>query len=260
MAELLDLRGERAAAAAAEARVDVLAGAAERGHAKAPPFHRRIAIGPPGVEQVAVLDEAQGMGDQGRDRGKARVSRAGVARGLERGPRSVAQHQPGLRLLVIDRVAAGIDEAPEQRRLPRLTLDDEMAGREPVDEGRELGIAKTPVIGAGLGKADRRARARLDRERHVPDGAGDEERLQRRGIRLIGGDPAQQDEGSGQGQAEGHAIKAPRGTVRARGGEPALGIGGDPPTRRRRLRRSQFSHNELPNALFLVRQCAVYKI
>jgi hypothetical protein len=77
MTILLDLGGEGAAAGRVEVGIDHATDPAERRTREAHPVHRGVQRGPRRIEQVAVLDEEQGLGHDGRHLLEARIAAVG---------------------------------------------------------------------------------------------------------------------------------------------------------------------------------------
>ena len=97
---------------------------------------------------------------------------------MERLAPTIVQHDSGLELLVVDRVAARPDEVQQVGRLACLPLHVEAVARQPLNQGWQSDIAKTLIVRPGLWKAYGRTRAGLGLERHVRDGTPHEQRLQ----------------------------------------------------------------------------------
>jgi hypothetical protein len=161
VAELLDLRGQRAATRAVGIGARDGERLRERRASESVPLDRRIALRVAHVEHLAVLDEEQRVDHDLRDVLELRVDVPRVARGEE--VRAVRAHdrQAGAVLLAVDGVEAEVLERLQPRRMARLRTDLEARGGEPRDEIREPRVAEPVVVGSGAREANRRAGAGL---------------------------------------------------------------------------------------------------
>ena len=210
VAVLLDLGGERAAAGRVEVGVDHAPELAERGAREAHPVHRRVQRRPRLVEQVAVLDEQQGLGDDRRHVLEARVAAPGIAEAVQRLAAAIEDVQPGARLLGVGREQAALDVL-DQRVIEAHLLDEREAARlQALGEARQLGVAEALVEGAVAGKADRRARPREQRVVEARGVARELARLQARGPGLVPQQQAARHTRHQQRHEHGAAQHAPR--------------------------------------------------
>ncbi len=100
------------------------------------------------VEQVAVLDEQQGLGDDRRHVLEARVAAPGIAEAVQRLAAAIEDVQPGARLLGVGREQAALDVL-DQRVIEAHLLDEREAARlQALGEARQLGVAEALVEGA----------------------------------------------------------------------------------------------------------------
>ena len=185
VAVLLDLGGERAAAGRVEVGIDHASELAERRAREAHPVHRRVERRPRLVEQLAVLDEEQGLGNDRRHVLEARVAAPGIAEAVQRLAAAVEDVQAGARLLGVGREQAALDVG-EQRIVEAHLLDEREAARlQALGKARQLGVAEAAVEGAVGGKADRLARPRHQRVVEARGVARELARLQARGGGLV---------------------------------------------------------------------------
>jgi hypothetical protein len=145
-----------------------------------PPVDRRIVIGLLRVEQLAVLDEEQGVDQERRHRLEAAVDLLGILGDVERPPVAIDHLETGAGLLVIRRGESPRREVLEARRHPGLLLDA-IAGRvESIHEVGQAGIAEALVVGAGARNLRRGIRPRLHPVGQHAGHAGEQEGLHRR--------------------------------------------------------------------------------
>ncbi|MDR8896663.1 hypothetical protein FEP69_06056 [Burkholderia multivorans] len=180
MAELLDLRRERAAAGARLMMVDHVQRLIGERAAEASPVDRRIAVRLVCVEQVAVFDEQQRVDDDARHRIEIRVDALRRHRREQRRAGRIEQHQARLILLGVREKQPVLGERHHARGVVRLLADDEAACKQPLLELGDQRIAETPIVRAVRGKADVIARAGLDRVADVARQFGQVMRLQSR--------------------------------------------------------------------------------
>jgi hypothetical protein len=128
MPKLFDLGGKRAGPALAEAPVDYTGHLPRRGPHESAPVNGWITSRVLMVEQPVILDEQHGVDDQWRDRPKISVGQSRIAGAVEDIPIAIEELQPGTGFLVVNRVAALVDEALERGRPLRLAGDAEMPG------------------------------------------------------------------------------------------------------------------------------------
>jgi hypothetical protein len=108
--ELDDLGCERARSAAPPAPVDEAGDAPGCGQQEAVPLDRRITQRFVRIEQIAILDGRQGIGDDRRDLIEVAVHPLRVVGREQRHAAAVEQMQPGAHLLIVERIAAIGDE------------------------------------------------------------------------------------------------------------------------------------------------------
>jgi len=185
MAVLLDLGGERAAAGRVEVGIDHAPELAERRAREAYPVHRRVQRRPRLVEQVAVLDEQQGLGDDRRHVLEARIAPPRVAEAVQRLGAAVEHVEPGARLLGVGREQAVLDVLDQRVVEAHLLGEREAARLQAFGKARQLGVAETLVEGTVRGKADRVARPRHALVVETRGVARDLARLQARGVQLV---------------------------------------------------------------------------
>ncbi len=184
MAELLHLRGQRAAAGAVAFAQDLPAQEVGRDRRQAVPLDGRIDPRRGRVQQFPVLDEEQALDDERRHRVEAGVGALRVPRLEDREAVAAEDGEPGLRLGEIGRDAGLPEVAHEGLGDPGLGLDPVTVVTQRGREARQIDIAQPAVVGAVLGEQDRFAGTAFDPEGHLPRRAGEEFRLQRRGLRL----------------------------------------------------------------------------
>ena len=184
VAELLDLRRQRAAARAVGFRAGDLHHLAERGPAEPVPFDRGVSPGLVVVEHLAVLHERERVDQDLRHVGEARVGVLGEA-GVEEGPAIAPQDLqacPGL--LGVDRVDAPVLEPDQPLGMARLAVDAEPVRREAGHEVGDPGVAEPLVERAAGREADARAGAGTDLEASLACDARQLTRLEGRGADL----------------------------------------------------------------------------
>ena len=151
VAVLLDLGRQRAAARYPHAGIEPLGRQSQDGIGEAVPLDRRIAHREGRVQQLAVLDEQQGIDDHRRDGIEVVVDPLRIARGVEDGAVAVLQRQAGAGLLAEHGEAAILDEPGQFRRRTGLLLDPVAAAGQGLHGLRDLGIAK-PLVVRALGR------------------------------------------------------------------------------------------------------------
>ncbi len=192
VAELLDLRRQRAGAAFGETGHDQPHEAAEDRQRETVPFDRGVVLGIALVEQVAVFDEQQAVDDQRRNAGVVGIGVLREPRAIDLLAVAIEDPQAGPVFFAIDREPAEIDEAVEPLRPPRLAFDREIVRGQRRDELRQPAVAEPLVIGAAFRKADRVVGAGLRRHRHAVVDAGEQPGFETRGMHLVNRGPADQ--------------------------------------------------------------------
>jgi len=114
---LLDLSGQGAGAPAPQVPVQHATHPSGGRQREAPPLDGRVAIGVLPIEKIAILDEPEGVDQNGGDLLEAFISGCRIGRRLERLAPAIVQHDSGLELLVVDRVATRPDEVQQIGRL-----------------------------------------------------------------------------------------------------------------------------------------------
>ncbi len=201
---LLELRRERAAARQAlalRARRELR----ERGGREAIPFDHRVAGARARGEQLAVLDEEQGLQHQRRNAGEVPVDPRRVARVRQRAAGVVLDREAGAHLLVVDRRQSPAHQLAHARRRARLELHLEAVALELRDEARQLGVAEALVVGSARREPDRGALARLQPEGDLARDVADEHRLELRAAQLEQREPARR---AARAAARGEAARA----------------------------------------------------
>lgn len=151
--ELLDLRGQGAAAGGVGVGVELLGQLGPGGLEEARPVHRRVEVRALGVEQVAVLDEQQAGHQQRRDVLEARIVALRVAEVEHRLATAVGDVQSGAGLFPVGRVQAVADVLQQRRREARLAGDGIALLVQAADELGQGDVAQALVEGA-LGRPD----------------------------------------------------------------------------------------------------------
>ena len=167
MPEFLDLGRERAGTALLEPRIDPAGRLAQNRKCEAVPVHRRIVLRLIRVEEVPVLDKRKRVRHERGHRGEFAIDALGIIGRIDVAAAAVEQPQSRLSLLVIERVAAEIDELAEPRRRHRLSLDHEMTSAQRLDRGRELRVSETVVIRPAPRKTDLATRSGCEGKRHA---------------------------------------------------------------------------------------------
>ena len=150
MAVLLDLGRQGRAAEALAAGLEKAGHDVGGGGGEPVPFHRRVAARKAVVQQLAVLDEQQGIDDQPGNRIEAVKHPFRMAGQVEHFTVAVGQRQAGARLLAEDGEAAMVDERRQLRRQLRLPGNHEALVFQRADEARHPRIADALVVGAPL--------------------------------------------------------------------------------------------------------------
>src|SRR5438105_14306696 len=119
VAKFLDLGGQRAGAALVEPGHHQPHKPPEDRKRKTVPLDRGIVLGVALVEQVAVLDEQEAVGDQWWDAGEVAIGQLRKPGAVHLSAAAVEDPHPGPVLLRIDWKAAEIDKAVEALRPPR---------------------------------------------------------------------------------------------------------------------------------------------
>ena len=233
MTVLLDLGGERAAAGGVEIGIDHAPDLTERRARKAHPVHRRVQRRSRFIEQVAVLDEQQGLGD---DRGhvlEAFVATPGVTEAVQRLRAAVEDVEPGARLLGVGREQAVLDVLDQRVVEAHLLGEREATRLQALGKTRQLGVAEALIERAMRRKADRVARARHARKVEARGVACDLARLQPGRVQFVPKQHAaghachqKQDDDDGGKEARGAKLAVARGQRGCRPRVRGIGIQG----------------------------------
>jgi hypothetical protein len=215
VAVLFDLGGQGAAAGAVHVGVDAAGQLAQHRAGEAHPVDRRVHLRPVGVEQVAVLDEHQGLGHQRRHLLEALECPVRVAEAVDRLAVAVQHGQAGPDLFGKWGVQTAVQIGLQLRALTRLFGDHETARRQPGHHIRDGGVAQ-PLVERAVGRKTHLGTcARGGLVRQTGGVTAEEPGLQAGRLGLVHRQPAhrrarQQQRRTDPHQAPGRAPSAPR--------------------------------------------------
>ncbi|MFT3857581.1 MAG: hypothetical protein QM742_08825 [Aquabacterium sp.] len=232
MAVLLDLRGQRAAARRVEVFIDHPADLAEHRPPEAHPVHGGVHRWATGVQQIAVLDEQQGLDDHGRRVFETAITAIRIAKAIHGLALEIEHIQTGTRLFGEGQEIAAIEVGAGGLIEPRLLDHLIAAALQLLRELRQGGIAQAQIERPMRGKARRIAGALVHLECHLGGIAGKVAGLQMRGLHLAGNQPAT----GPQHRHDDRQHAQPR-TQRSLGRSPGWGGGGRVDVWRRSLGR-----------------------
>ena len=185
MAVLLDLRRQRAAARGVKVGIEHAPHLRQRSARETRPVHRRVQRRPRLIEQIAVLDEQQGLRHHRGHGGKVGVAALGVAKVVQQRATTVAHVEPGARLLRIGRGEPLIDVVQQSRAEAGLGSEGETTRLQTLDETRQLSVAQALIEGAVCRIAHGIAVACNARIVELCSMAADEARLQARAVQFM---------------------------------------------------------------------------
>ena len=185
VAELLDLRGERAATFGGERQAEASPNVQQPCLREPLPVERRIMPRALGPQQLAVLDEQQALDDERRHVLVALEEQSSGPCVEHHLPACTADHETAARLLAIRRRDA--ETGKLRRRLGHLRLlgDPIASQQEPVGEFRQAGVTELLIVRPAAGKYDPGARAGTDIVGELGGVAGEDAGLQARGAHLV---------------------------------------------------------------------------
>ncbi|MDT4817330.1 hypothetical protein FQZ97_504050 [compost metagenome] len=147
VAVLLDLRRQGAAARGMAVETDHLANVGDGRLGEAAPVDGRVVVGGAVVQQVAVLDEQQALHDQRGDAVEAGVELLRIAEVVDRQAPAVVDVHAGLGFFRIGREEAVAAVLHERLGEAHLAQGDEITLVQALQEGRQLLVAQTAVVG-----------------------------------------------------------------------------------------------------------------
>ena len=154
VAVLFRLRCQRAAPVGAQFRPDGLYRLHGDGAAEPPPLDCGVLVRVSGTQQLAVLNEQQGVSDQRGNVVKTVEDLTRVARRVQRYAIGAGDGQSGSRFLVVDGVAAVLRELQQLGRKAGLPLQLIAACLGGGDALRQLAVTKALVVRSGFGIHD----------------------------------------------------------------------------------------------------------
>jgi hypothetical protein len=151
MAVLLDLGGQGGTAGHVAGRIDGLEHLLQHGLAEPVPFHRRVALGVIGVQQLPVLDEQQGIGHHRRHVVEIRVGVSRMLHAMQSLAPAIEQIQAGDGFFLVRHEQAEIIDASHVRGNAGLPGHLEALDLQPLDVVWQADVAQANVVGPAFG-------------------------------------------------------------------------------------------------------------